>query len=36
MTPAMIMPSRVNSSLEQRYRDAIRAQQEWLRRLQKQ
>ncbi|QNI58495.1 hypothetical protein SynBIOSU31_01623 [Synechococcus sp. BIOS-U3-1] len=34
MPPAMIMPSRVNSSLEQRYRDAIRAQQEWLRRLQ--
>ena len=33
MPPAMIMPSRVNSSLEQRY-DAIRAQQEWLRRLQ--
>jgi len=34
MPPAMIMPSRVNSSLEQRYREAIRAQQEWLRRLQ--
>ena len=34
MTPAMIMPTRVNSSLEQRYRDAIRAQQDWLRRLQ--
>ena len=34
MPPAMIMPSRVNESLEQRYRDAIRAQQEWLRRLQ--
>ena len=34
MPPAMIMPSRVNSSLEQRYRDAIRSQQEWLRRLQ--
>ena len=33
MPPAMIMPSRVNSSLEQRYRDAIRAQQEWLQRL---
>lgn len=29
-----IMPSRVNSSLEQRYRDAIYSQQEWLRRLQ--
>ena len=29
-----IMPSRVNSSLEQRYRDAIHSQQEWLRRLQ--
>ncbi len=34
MPPAMIMPSRVNTTLEQRYRDAIRAQQEWLRRLQ--
>ena len=34
MPPAMIMPSSVNSRLEQRYRDAIRAQQEWLRRLQ--
>ena len=34
MPPAMIMPSRVNDSLEQRYRDAIRAQQQWLRRLQ--
>ena len=34
MPPAMIMPQRVNSSLEQRYRDAIRAQQDWLRRLQ--
>jgi len=34
MPPAMIMPQRLNQSLEQRYRDAIRAQQEWLRRLQ--
>lgn len=34
MPPAMILPQRVNQSLEQRYRDAIRAQQEWLRRLQ--
>ena len=34
MPPAMIMPHRLNSTLEQRYRDAIRAQQEWLRRLQ--
>ena len=34
MPPAMIMPQRVNSSLEQRYREAIKAQQEWLRRLQ--
>lgn len=32
--PAMIMPQRVNDSLEQRYRDAIKAQQDWLRRLQ--
>ena len=31
---AMIMPQRVNDSLEQRYRDAINAQQDWLRRLQ--
>ena len=31
---AMIMPQRVNDSLEQRYRDAIKAQQDWLRRLQ--
>jgi hypothetical protein len=31
---AMIMPQRVNDSLEQRYRDAIEAQQDWLRRLQ--
>jgi hypothetical protein len=30
----MIMPQRVNSTLEQRYREAIKAQQEWLRRLQ--
>ena len=34
MPPAMIMPNRLNQSLEQRYRDAIRAQQEWLKRLQ--
>ncbi|MBL6797420.1 MAG: DUF3370 domain-containing protein [Synechococcus sp. BS307-5m-G39] len=34
MPPAMIMPQRVNSTLEQRYREAIKAQQEWLRRLQ--
>ena len=34
MPPAMIMPQRVNSTLERRYRDAIKAQQEWLRRLQ--
>ena len=31
---AMIMPQRVNDSLNQRYRDAIKAQQDWLRRLQ--
>ena len=31
---AMIMPQRVNESLEQRYSDAIKAQQDWLRRLQ--
>ena len=31
---AMIMPQRVNDSMEQRYRDAIKAQQDWLRRLQ--
>ena len=30
----MIMPQRVNNSLKQRYRDAIKAQQGWLRRLQ--
>jgi hypothetical protein len=34
LPPAMIMPQRVNDSLEQRYRDAIKAQQDWLRRLQ--
>ena len=34
LPPAMIMPQRVNDSLEQRYRDAIQAQQDWLRRLQ--
>ena len=34
MPPAMIMPQKVNNTLEQRYRDAIRAQQDWLRRLQ--
>ena len=34
MPPAMIMPQRVNNTLEQRYREAIKAQQEWLRRLQ--
>lgn len=34
MPPAMIMPNRLTPSLEQRYRDAIRAQQEWLRRMQ--
>ena len=33
-TPAMIMPQRVNQSLEQRYREAIEAQQDWLRRRQ--
>ena len=31
---AMIMPQRVNDSLEKRYREAIKAQQDWLRRLQ--
>ena len=31
---AMIMPQRVNESLEKRYSDAIRAQKEWVRRLQ--
>ena len=31
---AMIMPQRVNNALEQRYSDAIKAQQDWLRRLQ--
>ena len=35
MPPAMIMPQRVNDSLEQRYRDAIKAQQDWLRRRQR-
>ncbi|HJN35095.1 MAG: DUF3370 family protein [Prochlorococcus sp.] len=30
MTPAVILPPRINSSLEQRYREAIKAQQEWL------
>lgn len=34
MPPAMLLPQRVNATLEQTYRDAIRAQQEWLRRLQ--
>ena len=34
MPSAMIMPQRVNDSLEQRYRKAIKAQQEWLLRLQ--
>ena len=34
MPPAMIMPSRLHPSLEQHYRDAIRAQQEWLQRMQ--
>ena len=34
MPPAMIMPGRINATLEQRYRDAIRAQQEWLQRMQ--
>jgi len=34
MPPAMIMPNRLTPSLEQRYRDAIRVQQEWLRRMQ--
>lgn len=34
MPAAIIMPQRVNNSLEQRYREAIRAQQDWLRRLQ--
>ena len=31
---AMIMPQRVNESLEKRYSDAIKAQKEWVRRLQ--
>ena len=31
---AMIMPQRMNDALEQRYREAIKAQQDWLRRLQ--
>ena len=34
MPPAMIMPNRLTPSLEQSYRDAIRAQQDWLRRMQ--
>jgi hypothetical protein len=34
MPAAMIMPNRLTPSLEQRYRDAIRVQQEWLRRMQ--
>ena len=34
MLPAMIMPGRINATLEQRYREAIRAQQEWLQRMQ--
>lgn len=34
MPPAMIMPGRINATLEQRYREAIRAQQEWLQRMQ--
>ena len=34
MPPAMIMPNRLVPTLEQRYRDAIRAQQDWLRGLQ--
>lgn len=34
LAPAVIMPQRINSSLEKRYRDAIKSQQEWLKRLQ--
>ena len=34
MPPAMIIPGRINATLEQRYREAIRAQQEWLQRMQ--
>ena len=34
MPPAMIMPRSLSPSLEQRYKDAIRAQQEWLQRMQ--
>ena len=34
MPPAMIMPRRINATLEQRYREAIRAKQEWLQRMQ--
>ena len=34
MPPAVIMPNRLTPSLEQRYRDAIRVQQEWFRRMQ--
>ena len=30
----MIMPGRISATLVQRYREAIRAQQEWLQRMQ--
>ena len=33
MTPALILPPRINSSLHERYREAIKAQQEWLQRF---
>ena len=34
MPPAMIMPNRLTPSLEQRYREALRIKEEWLRRMQ--
>ena len=34
LSPVKITPRRIDQTLEQRYRDAIRPQQEWLRRLQ--
>ncbi len=34
MPPAMILPQQLSPSLEQRYRDAIHAQQQWLERMQ--
>ena len=34
MPPAVIMPNRLSTTLQQRYRSAIKAQQEWLERMQ--